>query len=408
MQFGFDWKEGVNDRGSAFLIRLYYLASYASIGVFLPFISPWLVAQGITGFRLSAVACTRPVAGIVAPLIFGWLADRFRLRGSLLRFACVTSLIPFLLLSILVLFGVDVGFTGVFFAVAAFSFFRVPMMTIADVTAMERPQSFGGLRLWGSLGFLCAALPVGLWMSDWRSVAFPLTISLALLAALFVAWRLPTRAEPVSRKASGSFRELLARRDFRLMLCIWILWAVSHVAYDLCFSLRLRDLGAKPFDVSIAWSIGTLAEVAIMALCAVMLPKASHATWTFVGMLGTALRWLLIAKVHSLTVLLLLQPLHALSFALLWMTWLDFVKQNAPAHLLARAQGTLSTVVSIGATSGILLWGPLYSSQGASFVFQAAAGFAAVACLISLVPLLQQRSRFWTSVRNPAENIGLM
>ena len=150
---------------SASLIRLYYLASYASIGVFLPFISPWLVAQGITGMRLSAVSCTRPVAGIVAPLVFGWLADRFRLRGSLLRFACVTSLVPFSILTLLYFAGIDVGFAGAFFAVAAFSFFRVPMMTIADVTAMEKPQSFGGLRLWGSLGFLCAALPVGLWIS---------------------------------------------------------------------------------------------------------------------------------------------------------------------------------------------------------------------------------------------------
>jgi PPP family 3-phenylpropionic acid transporter len=341
-------------------------------------------------------------------LFFGWLADRFQLRGSLLRFACVTSLIPFSVLSLLTLLGVDVGFAGAFVVVAAFSLFRIPMMTIADVTALERPQNFGALRLWGSLGFLFAALPVGLWMSDWHSVAFPLTISLTLVAALVVAWRLPRRAEPVVHSASGSFRELLGRRDFRLMFGIWILWAVSHVAYDLCFSLRLRDLGAKPFDVSVAWSMGTLAEVAIMALCAFMLPKASYATWTFIGMLGTALRWLLIAKVHSLTVLLLLQPLHALSFALLWMTWLDFIKQNAPAHLLARAQGTLSTVVSIGATAGILLWGPLYSSQGASFVFQSAAGFAAVACLISLVPLLKQRSRFWTNTSNPTENIGLM
>ena len=374
---------------STSLIRLYYLASYASIGVFLPFISPWLVAQGITGIRLSAVSCTRPVAGIVAPLVFGWLADRFRLRGSLLRFACVTSLIPFSMLTLLYFAGIDVGFAGAFFAVAAFSFFRVPMMTIADVTAMEKPQSFGGLRLWGSLGFLCAALPVGLWISDWRSVTFPLAISLSLLCALFVAWRLPRRAEPPTRPAEGSFRELLARRDFLLMLGIWALWSASHVAYDLCFSLQLRDLGAKPADVSVAWSMGTLAEAALMGLCGIILPKASHATWTLLGLIGTALRWLLLANVHSLTILLMLQPLHAISFALLWMTWLDFVKQNSPPHLLARAQGALSTVVSIGGAAGILLWGPLYAAHGASVVFNTAAGFAAAAIVLAVVPLVR-------------------
>jgi len=372
---------------SAFLIRLYYLASYASIGVFLPFISPWLVAQGISGFGLSAVTCSRPIAGIVAPLIFGWLADRFRWRGSLLRFAGVMSLLPFVALTLFHFMGIAVGFSGVFVAVAAFSFFRIPMMTIADVAAMEKNQSFGGLRLWGSLGFICAALPVGLWISDWRSVVFPLAISVSLLAAVLVSWRLPARAAPANVVSSSKFRELLTRRDLRFMFGIWALWAVSHVAYDLCFSLRLRDLGAKPIDVSVAWSMGTLAEVALMAISGTLLPRASHATWTFVGLLGTALRWLLMAKAQSLTLLLILQPLHAISFALLWMTWLDFVKQNTPAHFLGRAQAALSTVVSVGSAVGILLWGPLYASRGAAFVFDAAAAIAAAAVVLSLVPL---------------------
>ncbi len=372
---------------SAWLLRLYYLASYASIGVFLPFISPWLVAQDISGIRLSAVTCSRPIAGIIAPLIFGWLADRFRMRGSLLRFACATSFIPFAILTFMQGLGVGVGFTGVFFAVAAFSFFRIPMMTIADVAAMETPKSFGGLRLWGSLGFICAALPVGFLIKDWHSVAFPFAISLSLLLAVFVAWRLPTRAAPTARDTQAGLREVLGRRELWLMFGIWALWAVSHVAYDLCFSLRLRDLGAKPVDVSVAWCLGTIAEVALMAVSGALLSRASHATWTLIGLVGTALRWLLMAKAQSLSLLLLLQPLHAISFALLWVTWLDFVKQNAPRHLLGRAQGALSTVVSVGSAVGILFWGPLYASRGAAFVFDSAAVIAAGAAVLSLVPL---------------------
>lgn len=372
---------------SAALLRLYYLASYASIGVFLPFISPWLVAQGISGFRLSAVTCSRPIAGIIAPLIFGWLADHFRMRGSLLRFACITSLVPFAILTLVQSVGTSVGFLGVFLAVLAFSFFRIPMMTIADVAAMEKAQSFGGLRLWGSVGFICAALPVGYFIADFASIAFPFAISVSLLIAVFVAWRLPTRAAPISRATEASLREVLGRRELWLMFAIWALWAVSHVAYDLCFSLRLRDLGAKPVDVSVAWSMGTIAEVAMMAVTGMLLNKASHATWTFIGLVGTALRWLFMAKAQSLTLLLLLQPLHAVSFALLWVTWLDYVKQSAPAQLLGRAQGALSTVVSVGSAVGILIWGPLYSLRGAAFVFDSAAAIAAGAAVLSLVPL---------------------
>jgi PPP family 3-phenylpropionic acid transporter len=370
------------------MLRLYYLTSYASMGVFLPFISPWLVAYGISGFQLSVVSATRPLAGMLAPLFFGWLADRFRLRGSLMQWACITSVVPFSVISIFLMAGHRVGVLSAFIAVAAFSFLRVPMLTIADVTALERTQHFGSLRLWGSMGFLLAALGFGAMLTSPGAVAFPLTISLSLLAAVAAARKLPQRAELSVAPAMTGGHEYFARREHVLMVAVWILWSASHVAYDMCISLYVHDLGGSPKHVSLAWGIGTLAEVVLMAACGVVLPKAAHSTWTFVGLLLTTVRWAVLSQVRSLSVLLLLQPLHALSFALLWMTWLDYVKQNAPSHLLGRAQGMLSTAVSIGAAAGMFVWGPLYASAGASNVFLGATGVAAVASLLALVPLL--------------------
>ncbi len=369
-------------------MRLYYLTSYTSMGVFLPFISPWLVAYGISGFQLSLVSATRPIAGILAPLFFGWLADRFRLRGSLLQWACVASAIPFSVISVFVLLGRTVGFLSAFVAVATFSLFRIPMLTIADVTALERPQHFGTLRLWGSTGFMLAALGVGLWLPEGRSVVFPLTISLSLVAALAFAKKLAPRAAASVPDLGVSFQDYMSRRGHVVMSAVWILWAMSHVAYDMCISLHVHDLGGNSRDVSLAWGIGTLAEIVMMGLCGGLLPKASHATWTFIGLLVTTLRWLLLARVHSMSTLLLLQPLHAISFALLWMTWLDYVKQNAPSQLLGRAQGFLSTAVSVGGAAGMFIWGPLYASHGAKQVFQGAGIIAGAASLLSLLPLL--------------------
>jgi MFS transporter, PPP family, 3-phenylpropionic acid transporter len=369
-------------------MRLYYLAAYTSMGVYLPFISPWLVAYGISGFRLSLVSATRPIAGILAPLLFGWLADRFRMRGSLLQWACVASAIPFSVILVAGLLGREVGFLSAFVAVACFSLFRIPMLTIADVTALESPQRFGALRLWGSMGFMLAALGVGFWLPEGRSLVFPLMMSLSLVAALAFARKLPQRAVALAPDLKASFQDYVGRTEHLVMFGVWILWAMSHVAYDMCISLHVRDLGGSFMDVSLAWGIGTLAEVILMGLCGALLPKATHATWTFLGLLVTTSRWLLLAHVQSRTMLLLLQPLHAVSFALLWMTWLDYVKQNAPAHVLGRAQGFLATAVSIGGAAGMFIWGPLYASQGSKQVFQGAAIIAAAASLLSLVPLL--------------------
>lgn len=370
------------------LLRLYYLTSYASMGVFLPFISPWLVSFGISGFQLSLVSATRPLAGVLAPLFFGWLADRFRLRGSLMQWACVASIIPFTVISVVSLAGYRVGVLSAFVTVAAFSFLRIPMLTIADVAALERAQHFGSLRLWGSMGFLLAALAFGSTYQSVGAVAFPAAISLSLLAAVAAARRLPQRAEPPVTNSVRGIYEYFARRNHVVMVIVWILWSASHVAYDMCISLYVHDLGGRPRDVSLAWGIGTLAEVVMMGFCGVVLPKASHLTWTFFGLLITTARWVILSQVRSLPVLLLLQPLHAISFALLWMTWLDYVRHHSPVHLLGRAQGLLSTAVSIGAAAGMFVWGPLYTSAGPKEVFFGASCVAAVASVLSLMPLL--------------------
>jgi PPP family 3-phenylpropionic acid transporter len=374
---------------SAWLLRLYYLTSYASLGIFLPFISPWLLAYGISGFALSVVCATRPLAGVLAPLFFGWLADRFRLRGSLMQWACLASVLPFSVITLLVLSNYRVGVLSALVATAMFSLLRIPMLAIADVSALERPQHIGSLRLWGSMGFLLAALAFGFLFHQPRSVAFPLSISLSLVAAFAVARRLPQRAGKLTAEQFEKQTRFLTR-EHAIMFAVWVLWSASHVAYDTCISLHVHDLGGGSGDVSLAWGIGTLSEVVMMGICGLLLPKAPCATWTLIGLLITTLRWLLLAHVGTLLQLLLLQPLHAVSFALLWMTWLDYVKQYAPAHVLGRAQGVFSTAVSLGAAAGIFVWGPLYASLGARTVFRFAAYVSGAASLLSLLPVLSR------------------
>ena len=88
------------------------------------------------------------------------------------------------------------------------------------------------------------------------------------------------------------------------------------------------------------------------------------ASWLLVAaFLGGALRWLLIALVPDVTALFLLQPLHALSFALFWVTSLDLVKKRAPKEVLATAQGVFNAAVGAGAVAvelGVELGGGPY------------------------------------------------
>jgi hypothetical protein len=130
-------------------------------------------------------------------------------------------------------------------------------------------------------------------------------------------------------------------------------------------------------------AIGVVAEVALMAFSGPILRRFS-ASWLLVAaFLGGALRWALIAFVPDVTALLLLQPLHALSFALFWVTALDLVKKRAPREVLATAQGVFNAAVGAGAVAGMFAWGALFKAYGGRVTFVSAAGVAVCAALVA-------------------------
>ena len=124
-------------------LRLYFFASFAALGVYAPFFPRWLVARGVEGLSLGAVAATLPAMGVLGPPLVGVLADSLGLRGSLLRVACLGSLVAFLLLALAGLGHHHLSFPEILAVVLIFAVFRAPMLTMADVVAVERERDGG-------------------------------------------------------------------------------------------------------------------------------------------------------------------------------------------------------------------------------------------------------------------------
>ncbi|HVY49719.1 MAG TPA: MFS transporter, partial [Minicystis sp.] len=159
---------------------------------------------------------------------------------------------------------------------------------------------------------------------------------------------------------------------------------IAHASYDLCATLHLRDLGASGTYTGVFWALGVVAEVLLMAQAGPVFARASARRLLVLGIAGATVRWALLASVTSLPVLLALQPLHALSFALVWLACLAHLKEHVAPHVAATAQGLFTTAVALGSVSGMLAWGPLYRARGGAVVFGAAALVSAVALALAL------------------------
>ncbi|WP_437620951.1 MFS transporter [Sorangium sp. So ce1151] len=387
-------------------ISLYYFGIFAVLGVYLPLFPSWLQAREVRGLAMGAIAATLPAMGLVAPPVFGFLADALGVRVWLIRAACAGALAVFALLALSSALGVALGFGGLFLAALGFAFFRAPMFMMADVVAMDASMSsgiaYGRLRLWGSISFALMAIAGGALIDPARPEAFPAVMTAALLAAFIVSWLLPARGEAPFRRpgqqrgeaaaqapdAASSVRQraraLLQGRDFRLFLAASFLAQSANSSYDLCYTLHLRDTGFPESLVGVAWAVGVAAEIALMAFSGPLLQRFAPPTLLAFAFAGAALRWALLSSVRWWPALLAIQPLHAVSFGMMWVASIAYTRDRAPPQVLATAQGLFSASAGAGSVIGMLAWGELYKRGGGSLSFGVASITASIAFVLAV------------------------
>jgi PPP family 3-phenylpropionic acid transporter len=369
-------------------LRVYYLAAVGVAGVYQPFFPRWLEERGMLGARMGVIAAASPAMSVIAPAAIGVLADSLRLRGGLLQLACAGGMLTFAALAVAAEAGLRLSFGVLLLAATLFALFKSPMGFIADVVALEQAPAagttYGRLRLWGSLGFM-GAVPVAARLVDPRyAPAFPWVMSGFLTTALIASLFLPRRAQlPPAPKRSRVW-PLLAESGYRRFLISAYLGQYGHSAYDLCFSLRLFELGVPRSTFAVAWDLGTAAEVLMLAYSAPLFQRFAPRSLYAFALSSAALRWVALALVRSPGVILVLQPLHALSFGLAWVSALGYTSRRFPPHLLATAQGLFSTAIAAGAVCGMVTWGSVYHHAGGAMVFAGAACFSACACGVAL------------------------
>ncbi len=357
-----------------------YFFYFACLGALLPYWSLYLKHLGFTAGQIGELSAVLLATKIVAPGIWGWIADHTSQQIRLVRIAMLAGMGTFAM----VLLAHD--YWAMLIVLAGFGFFwnaALPQFEAATMNHLgEDKYGYGRVRLWGSVGFIVSVSALAPLLQSHGIGLLPWAI-LVLLSCIFASSLLvQDRPGLATHDGNTSLLKTCLEPSVLALLLAAFLIQMSHGPYYTFFSIYLEEFGYSHNAIGQLWSLGVISEVLLFFMAYRLLPKFGANRMLVLAMLLTALRWWLIASfADTLPVLLLAQILHAASYGLFHASAIYLIDRKFSGNIQGRGMGIYSCIsFGLGASLGSLVSGYTWNAIGSSGVYMLATAIAVLAC----------------------------
>ncbi|WP_210395435.1 MFS transporter [Motiliproteus sediminis] len=365
-------------------LSLFYLFYFALLGGLVPYWALYLESLNFNPEQIGLLMAILMGTRIIAPNLWGWLADHSGQRLAIIRGGSLVALLVFS-----AAFWVD-GFASMALLMFGFTFFWnavLPQFEVVTLRAMGTARNrYSHVRLWGSIGFILAVVGIGALLDRVGMAALVPTLWL-LLASIWLAslWVKVNVDRAVESSNSPALWAVLKRREIQVFLLICMLVQLGHGPYYTFYSVFMQEHGYGKTAIGSLWALGVIAEVAVFLVMHRLLQGWGLRRIFIGGLWICALRWLLISQWPDLAVVVVgAQLLHAVTFGCLHAASIAFVHQYFPSASQGQGQALYSSVgFGLGGALGAYLSGVAWSMMGGPQVFMAAAIVSAAGAILA-------------------------
>ncbi|RKZ99486.1 MAG: MFS transporter, partial [Gammaproteobacteria bacterium] len=170
----------------------FYFFYFASLGVLVPYWGLYLQWQGFSAQEIGELTSILLATRIVAPNIWGWIADHHGQRMRIVRFASLVGAICF---SAILLDNTFIWIAGV---MLVFSFFWNASLPQFEATTLQHlgdhSYHYSKIRLWGSIGFIITVVILGSLLEKFDANIVPYAMLLSMGAIWLITLTVPESA----------------------------------------------------------------------------------------------------------------------------------------------------------------------------------------------------------------------
>lgn len=369
-------------------LSAFYFAYLGALGAYAPYFAPYLETRGLSAWQISIIMSLWYATRVLAPSLWGAATARATRPIVWLRTGAVATLASFAMFLLPIEFGALLAVMFVFASVYNAIMPQFEALTL--VRLGTRKSLYGRIRVWGSVGFVCANLGFGALLQalgyHWL-VATLLPVFGLLVVTAWINQDPPAVAE---ESAVAGFRESVLPRLRDRALLVYLLTALamqlSHGAFYVFLSLHLDRNGYAPQAIGALWAVGVIAEIGMFLVVPRILRRVSPRTVMAVCFGVGAVRWVITAMLpQSVVAITLAQVGHAFTFAAFHSASIQAISQFFPGRSGVHGQGLLYGFSSgLGGVLGALLAGALWEFGGGQASFLGSAVVSVIGLALAL------------------------
>ena len=363
----------------------FYFFYFATLGGFLPYWSLYLEHIKFSALEIGELSALMVATKIIAPNLWGWIADH---TGKSLRIIRIAS------------FFAAIIFAGFFFKdsylwvamiTVGFSFFwnaALPQFEAATLFHLKKePHRYSQIRLWGSIGFIVTVLIIGRAI-DLLSIDYLPEFIICLLGMIWlVSLVTPEAKASVHDSDAVKIFQIIRQPEIIAFFVVYMLLQAAHGPYYVFYSIYLNQFHYTPTIIGFLWALGVCAEVILFVFMKRILKKVSLRSILLTSVFLSVCRWLIIAFfVESLPLMIFAQILHAATFGSSHVVAIHLVHKYFGDQHQGKGQALYSSLsFGLGGMVGSLYSGYFWDSFGALFVYSTAAVSSFIAFIIAYI-----------------------
>lgn len=350
-------------------LSAYYFAYFSFLGVFFPYFGLYLQERSFSAWEIGLLMSQLQLMRVFGPYVWGLLADRTGQRLRIIRLTSVLSLVTF----------------SLFFFISRFEVFLIAIATLAFVWnaalplvealtfdhLREHSSRYSRVRLWGSVGFIAAALGTGI-LLDYLPLSSLLWLCvIALIGTIGCAFTVPEMQMHHPAHESPPVWKILRQAPVASLFAACFAMSAAHGALNIFYSILLSSHEYSKSAVGGLLSLGVLSEIAAFFVMSSVMRHCSLRRILLLSFAVAVVRFLMIGwGVNFPLVLVLAQLMHGLTFGAFHAAAITAVIHWFPGRARSRGQALYSSLTfGAGGLLGGLLSGWSWDHLGGELTF---------------------------------------